>query len=347
MPPDRGMTEMKTKPGSTIAILHEEFAADARADELDALTQVQEVSCTLRSLGWNVEILATDLDLGTMCRGLRRSNADCVFNLVESLSGEGRLISVVPAVLQSLNLPFTGSGADAIFLTSQKLLAKRWMAVHSVPTPKWLAAKNMAGYDRKRWIVKSLWEHASLGLDDDSVVIGQTAVSRRLAECQKRYGGEWFAELFIDGREFNISIIEEDGEPRVLPIAEISFENFPPEKPRIVGYDAKWNIDTDEYQNTPRRFPDLSKVERNRLADVARKCWRIFGLQGYARVDIRMDKRGVPWVLEVNANPCLSKDAGFVAAAAEANLDYERIIENIVNASLPRHTEEADRSVKS
>jgi D-alanine-D-alanine ligase len=327
---------MDTLSTSTIVVLHETFSADARSDELDALTQVKEVSATLRSLGWEVECLDTDLNLGVMSDKLRQGGAGCVFNLVESLAGNGQLISLVPSVLKTLNLPFTGSGADAIFLSSQKLLAKRWMSVHSIATPKWLAAEDMTGYDANRWIVKSVWEHASLGLDDQSVVQGQRALLKRLQQCRQSHGGEWFAERFIDGREFNISLIEEDGEPRVLPIAEISFENFPPRKPKIVGYDAKWNVETDEYNNTPRVFPELKRAERDRLSRLAIKCWRVFGLNGYARVDIRMDNHGVPWVLEINANPCLSKDAGFVAAAAEANLDYEQVIESIVNAAIPQ-----------
>ncbi len=338
---------MDTHARSTIVVLHEAFSADARADELDALTQVKEVSSTLRTLGWQVEELATDLDLAVTSASLQQAGAGCVFNLVESLAGRGELISLVPSVLNTLGIPFTGSSADAIFLSSQKLLAKRWMAVHEIATPGWIATEDMAGYDDSKWIVKSVWEHASLGLDDDSVVRGRTALRRRLKQCKELYGGEWFAERFIDGREFNISLIEEDGEPRVLPVAEISFENFPARKPKIVGYDAKWKADTEEYRNTPRVFPDLSKSERDRLTEVAKKCWRIFGLSGYARVDVRMDNRGVPWVLEINANPCLSKDAGFVAAAAETSLDFEHIIETVVTAAIPRQTEMPERSLQA
>ncbi len=334
---------MNTRSASSIVVLHEAFSANARSDEVDALVQVEEVSKALRSLGWQVERLATNLDLEVTSDALRRSDATCVFNLVESLAGNGQLISLVPAVLKTLGLPHTGSDADALFLSSQKLLAKRWMALHSIPTPRWLAADDMTGHDASRWIVKSVWEHASLGLDDDSVVQGRTALRQQLRRCKELHGGEWFAERYVDGREFNISVIEEDGEPRVLPIAEISFQNFPARKPKIVGYDAKWNTETEEYRNTPRVFPTLRKTEQDRLSQLARKCWKIFGLSGYARVDFRMDSHGVPWVLEVNANPCLSKDAGFVAAAAEANLDYEHLVENIVNAAMPRQSGKPER----
>jgi D-alanine-D-alanine ligase len=107
----------------------------------------------------------------------------------------------------------------------------------------------------------------------------------------------------------------------VLPVAEIRFEGFPTAKPTIVGYAAKWHPQSFEYRNTVRRFgiePELAA----RLIGIARDCWQLFGLAGYARVDFRVDAAGTPWVLEVNANPCLSPDAGFAAALAQAGIAY-------------------------
>jgi len=325
---------MNQNQAASVVILHEAMPANARTDELDALVQVEEVTRALESLGWAVSTLSTDLNFDKTLSELRRRRADCVFNLVESLNGNGQLINLVPSLLSAGGFAFTGSDADAMYLSSQKLLAKRWMALHGVPTPAWLSAGDQLRPDRKPWIVKSVWEHASLGIDDGSVVRGKKALQKRFAKSKATYGGEWFAERYIDGREFNISVIEEAGEPRILPIAEIRFNNFPTDKPRIVGYAAKWDVAADEYYNTPRFFPRLTDKEDERLHAVVRKCWHIFRLKGYARVDIRMDAKGVPWVLEVNTNPCLSQDAGFVAAASEAGVIYERMIETIMDAAL-------------
>ena len=334
---------MIRKQSTTVVILHEDLPENARTDELDALVQVEEVQAALARLGWDVSTLPTDLNLSRTLSELQHRDADCVFNLVESLDGSGRLINLVPSLLSAANMTFTGCDADAMFLTSQKLIAKRWMTLHGVPTPTWVSAADQVRQDRKPWIVKSVWEHASLGIDDGSVVRGKKALQRRLAHCREKYGGEWFAERYIDGREFNISVLEEAGEPRILPIAEIRFKNFPDNKPRIVGYAAKWDVAADEYYDTPRFFPRLTDAEDERLHEVVRKCWNIFRLRGYARVDIRMDSRGVPWVLEVNTNPCLSMDAGFVAAAAEASIVYERLIEKIMDAALERNSSAVDR----
>ena len=182
--------------------------------------------------------------------------------------------------------------------------------------------------------MKSVWEHASFGMDDGCVVNGSDAAHVRIGECVARYGGEWFAEQFIEGREFNISVLEEAGQPLILPIAEIGFSDFPPGKPKIVGYAAKWDEQAPEYLATPRSFPELDNRLSDALAWVVHKCWKSFGLNGYARVDIRVDNKGIPWVLEVNANPCLSRDAGFAVAAQMAGIGYERLIDKILDTGI-------------
>ncbi len=117
--------------------------------------------------------------------------------------------------------------------------------------------------------------------------------------------------------------------------AEIRFLGYPQEKPRFVGYNAKWDESSFEYRSTPRSF-DFGPEDAPLLADLARlsaECWEIFGLRGYARVDFRVDAGGRPWVLEVNTNPCLSPDAGFMAAAGRAGLSGDDVVRRIVEDS--------------
>ena len=99
-----------------------------------------------------------------------------------------------------------------------------------------------------------------------------------------------------------------------------------------VGYRAKWDEESYEYRHTPRRFdfPESDAPLLERLRQTARACWHLFGLQGWARVDFRVDAEGHPWVLEVNANPCLSPDAGFAAALDRAGIDYGAAMERIL-----------------
>lgn len=316
--------------------MHEALRVDARPDELDVLVQVREISEAIEQLHWKSATLEVDLDLKTALERLEDRKPSCVFNLVESLHGRGELISLVPALLESASIPFTGSGSDAITLSSQKILAKRWMRRNEITTPRWHSAGEFADGredENRTWIVKSLWEHASLGIDDGSVVRGRAAAEQRIRECVDTYGGRWFAEEFVDGREFNISIIEQKGQPLVLPIAEMTFVDFPPGKPKIVGYQAKWDEGAPEYAATRRRF-EIPDADRDVLEAVAKKCWMLFGLRGYARVDVRMDQQGTPFVLEVNANPCLAKDAGFMAAATEAGFRFRQVIEMVLHAAI-------------
>ena len=159
--------------------------------------------------------------------------------------------------------------------------------------------------------------------------------SRRGSRRARRFGGEWFAEAFIDGREFNIGLIENRGRLEVLPIAEILFVDYPADRPRIVDYDAKWQDGSFGFDHTPRRFdhaggdaPFLA-----RLAGLAEAAFRCFGLCGYGRVDVRVDDAGQPWILEVNANPCLAADAGFMAAAVRTGLTIDDVVGRIIEAS--------------
>ena len=147
-----------------------------------------------------------------------------------------------------------------------------------------------------------------------------------------------FAERFIDGREFNFSIFEKEGNPHLLPLAEMCFTNYNSDKPHIVGYRAKWHADSFEYQHTVRNF-DFSQEDEpliEELSNIALKCWNVFGLRGYARVDFRVDDQKRPFVLEINANPCLSPDAGFAAAIERAGLTYRDVVNDIVNSVFSR-----------
>jgi D-alanine-D-alanine ligase len=110
------------------------------------------------------------------------------------------------------------------------------------------------------------------------------------------------------------------------------FHNYPDDIPRIVSYKAKWMEETFQYENSKRHFPgDLSERLLKNLKDAVTGCWNIFGLKGYARVDMRVDADENVYVLEVNANPCISPDSGFISAAIHAGYTHQDIIRHIIN----------------
>ncbi len=145
-------------------------------------------------------------------------------------------------------------------------------------------------------------------------------------------GGACLAEAFIDGRELNLSLLAGVNGPEVLPPAEIRFDAYPPGKVRVVGYRSKWEEGSFEFNHTPRSFEFLETDAPliAHLKELALKCWRLFNLRGYARVDFRVDREGRPWILEVNANPCLSPDAGFSAATLRAGLALPEVLQRII-----------------
>jgi len=316
-------------------VLHDPVSHDAAPDRLDTLAQVQSVSRALEQLGWNTERVTFDLQVQNVVERLRDRRPALAFNLVESVDGDARLLHWSAALLEHLQLPFTGCGSRAIFTTGDKLLAKRVMRDGGIPTPAWCQIgdlKTCHDFDDGPWIIKPVSEDASVGLDAESVVDEPGVLAARLRSRTARYGGAWFAERYIDGREFNLSLIAGPGGPEVLPVAEIEFVDFPADRPRIVDYEAKWEEQSVAYQGTRRRFdfPARDKALISRLRTVALHCWTLFGLRGYARVDLRVDSKGAPWVLEVNANPCLTPDAGFAAAAAKADISYTALIDRLL-----------------
>lgn len=313
-------------------LLHGVLDPADRPDEADTLNQVREVGAALERLGFATRELALGLDLGPLWR-LGREPPAVVFYLVEALEGRAALQHLPAAVLETLGVRFTGSSALALQLATDKLAAKRLLRRRGLPTPDWV--EDGAAADPGRlWIVKAVDEDASFGIDRGAVVPGGR-VPERLARVRARYGGRWFAEAYVEGREFNLALLADGDTPELLPIGEIDFSGLPPGRPRIVDYDAKWVPGSPGYENTPRIFTPRPGDGRLRatLRELALACWHEFGLAGYARVDIRVDGEGRPWILEVNPNPCLSADAGYVATLEVAGLDQGRAIERILAAA--------------
>lgn len=328
-----------------IVILQDRILSEqSPEDEQDSINQAKAVSQALEDLGYEPIDLFFSLDLNETIDALRTINPALVFNLVESVDGKGQMIYTAPTILDYLQLPYTGSRTEALFLTSNKLLAKKMLRISGISTPSWVSFENTCQNEHFHdtpFIIKSVWDHASIGLNDNSLIYAKNhqhlCVEMELR--RKDLGDDCFAEHYIDGREFCISLLAGDSGPEVLPLAEIQFVDYPPDKVKIITYKAKWQKGTFEYDHTTRCFNCANRdiPLRQQLVKIARGCWNIFGMRGFARVDFRIDHTGKPWVLDVNANPCLAPDSGLIAAANEAGLSFNQVIKRILKASSPFH----------
>jgi len=229
------------------------------------------------------------------------------------------------------SIPYSGNPLEAIFLTTSKTLAGKTMRNAGILNPSSYkpSQTNMLKQGRK-YITKPVWEDGSMGITADSVFECKPGFEDSLKDLDDSH---WFIEDYIDGREFNISVLAGPNGPEVLPPAEIVFVDYDENKPRIVDFKAKWETDSFEYINTVREFPAgrLSKKLSIGLEDTALACWHLFGLKGYARVDVRTDSEDNVYVIEINANPCISPDSGFVAAVKEAGYSFSEVLQRIIN----------------
>ena len=325
-----------------LAIVHDRIAEVARVDERDALEQAALVGALLAELGHRSVRLEASSDLAALGRRLRAEAPDLVVNLVESLNGIAERIHWVPRWLESLGMPFTGGGSAAIRATSNKLEAKRRLRAAGLPTPDWVEPGARAPEAVRRWILKPVWEDASIAIDDEAVVTaGGAALERLLRERAERVGRTVFAEAYVEGRDFNVGLLAKAGGFEVLPPAEVIFERWPEGKPRLYGFAAKWDRRSLEWDRTPTVFDCASREPAlaSRLETLARTCAALFGLAGYARADFRVDERGEPFVLEVNSNPCLSPESGYLEATALLGIAPREALARIVDAALARAAE--------
>jgi D-alanine-D-alanine ligase len=314
----------------------------------DVMAQVEAIETSLTALGRSSVRLPITRDLSRFLQAVTAAKIEAAFNLCESIDDDPFFVAHPAALLELLGLPFSGSGSAALQATTDKHLMKLILRGAGLPTPgsflynphlkvsggqvKTCPADFHINGEQSTYgddlefpvILKPQFQDASIGIDQESVIDQPHRLAAALQHLYRRYG-PILVEEYIDGREFNVSVIG-NASPQTLPVAEIDFSGMPGSLHKIVGYNAKWEPDSIEYRETKRVFPTLDGELNTRLSDIALSCYRLFGLRDYGRIDLRMDRNGRPFVLEINANPCLSPDAGFAAAYGAAGHDYTAMV---------------------
>jgi D-alanine-D-alanine ligase len=262
---------------------------------------------------------------------------EVVFNLVESFPSRPSDAPAAPALYRAFGKGYTGADAACLVLAQDKWQTKAVLRAAGLPCPAGVVVPVgerlvKARLSKGPYMVKPASLDASEGIDHASVVAkAGPALRRAVRRVHRDFGQPALVEQFVDGRELNASLLERRGKVKVLPLAEIDFSAFPAGKPRIVDYAAKWLPESFAYRHTPRVIPArLTARQANLVRRLARRAWTVTGCRGYARIDIRLDRRGRPLILEVNPNPDITPDDGFPAALAAAGIPYEKFIEAAV-----------------
>jgi len=310
-------------------------------------SEVTAIEESLREGGFNPYVFSVESFSKDLVATLAEISPKFVFNLCEEINGKCELEMCVAGLLELMGIPYTGSDAFALGLALNKFHVKQVLRSAGIPT-----ARSYLRYPgQKRTsprgmrfpvIVKPAHEDASLGINSNSVCHTEEQLERQIRYIHDVYEQEALVEEYLDGREFNVSVIGDEN-PEVLAIQEIDFAGLPEGEPRIVSYRAKWDEESEFYNGTVPVCPaNIPKRMETRMRDIAIRSHRCVGCRDYSRVDLRTDARGSLFVLEVNPNCDISPDAGFARAARVAGYSYSEIILKISQTAMERGAKVAD-----
>jgi D-alanine-D-alanine ligase len=304
------------------------------------LSRLQAVKESLLSLGHTIKVLKMEDELSPLVRKILRSGAQLIFNLCEEFHGQTRLEMNIAALLELLHIPFTGSSALVLGLSQDKGKTKSILGHYGIPTPRYVVwppgERVSVAHLQKPLFVKPLREDASLGIGNDAIARNSSSLLSKVKRIHRLHHQPALVEEYIEGRELNVSILGNEA-PQVLPISEIDFSTLPKGLPKICGYEAKWVENSPEFHHTIPLCPAPLPVKLERLVrEVALKAYQAMECRDYGRVDIRLSSDGIPYVLEINANPDISPDAGMPRSAKAAGLTYPELIGRIADLAWAR-----------
>jgi D-alanine-D-alanine ligase len=294
---------------------------------------------SLLRLGHSVETLAVFDNVTHIVEKLKTCVPDVVFNLSESFHHDRAHEPNIPALLELMKVPYTGSGPDALLLCKDKAITKKVLAYHHVRVPGFVVSHRMSPLRRlKRFsfpaFVKPRYEESSDGISKASFARDEDEAIERAQFIHQKFDCDALIEEFIEGRELYISVL---GSHRltVFPPREVFFDNMPADVPRFATYHSKWN---DAYREkwgitngAARELPP--EVEKD-LRKLARNVYGWLKIRGCGRLDVRLTPKGELFVIEANPNPSLAQDEDFAQSAAAAGMNYDALITAILELAI-------------
>ena len=323
-----------------IVLLHTKDAVDGEEDPV--LGQIENA---LSHGGHETRRVMVDSSVEPVVHALTSDRPDLVINMAEAFAGKSALESNIAALLNLLDLRYTGSSPAGLLVAGDKTLSKKVLRFHGIKTPEFATVYrgmvDWAGDVQFPLIVKPPQEDASLGITHKSIVRDVKELLEKIAELQGEYQQPALAEQFVEGREFYVGVLG-NANARALPVIELDFSKFPADRPRIASWEAKWGDEGDakgaEFEGTESIFPeDLPDELRDRMQKVAVDAFHALRLRDYARVDMRVNDAGDVYVIEVNPNCYLEAKSEFARAAERDGIAYDQLIGQIVELASARY----------
>ncbi len=328
-----------------VALLHGADAAEAPEDPV-----LSQIESALRVLGHEPTRVAVAAEVEPVIAALRAADPALVFNLAESFDGKSALESNVAALLNLIGLRYTGSSPAALLMAGDKSLTKKVLSFHRILTPEFATlyrgALDHAGDLKFPLIVKPPQEDASLGITSKSVVRDIRELLGTMDALQREFQSPVLVEEFVEGREFYVGVLG-NVTPLALPVIELDFSAFPPDRPKVASWEAKWGEGGtgsagetgEEFAGTRSIFPtDVPTELITRMQTVAVESFNALRLRDYGRVDLRVTAGEEIYVIEVNPNCYLEQAGEFSRSAAEAGLSHDALIARIVELAQGRYT---------
>jgi D-alanine-D-alanine ligase len=312
-----------------------------REDDPKVDPVVRHVAAALKANGHETSIVSVYGDVDKLLAGLRDTRPDLVFNLME-MWGDNILGDVgVTGLMDLLGLAYTGCGPGEGYLQQDKGLAKKLLAFDQIRYPDFAifaadSTLETAGNLHLPLFVKPLRADASIGIDSGSLVHTSTELMKRVVYIHEELHDSALAEEYIEGREFYVGLLGNQ-DPIALPTIELDFSGLADGKPRFATRKAKWNKRTAEYKGTRSVLAELSEELAGKLSQAAIGAYRALRVHDYGRVDFRVTEAGEVYVIEVNASCYLERNSEFATAAKAAGIEYNDLIERIVQLALERH----------
>ncbi|MDO8741166.1 MAG: ATP-grasp domain-containing protein [Candidatus Woesearchaeota archaeon] len=311
--------------------------------EFDTDQTINAVKNAIESKGSDVILIEADEDAFLKLKALK-NKIDLVFNIAEGIRGDARE-SHIPAFCEMLNIPHTASSALTLAITLDKARTKEILSYSNIATPKFQVFNNenekLNADLNFPLIVKPLREGSSKGIRNNNIVASEKELRSKIKELIENYRQPAIAEEFIEGREFTAAVIE-NGSQKVLPLVEITFDYLPKHIKKIDSYEVKWIYDNPNSKIDPLVCPaKLDKETEDKIKKISLDAFNALGCKDWCRIDIRLDKKGIPKVLEVNALPGIMPDpkenSRLPKAAYAAGMSYDQLINIIVDNAIERH----------